>query len=106
MGDFLQWTINPLYFDLTLGGGRPSVNVAGNILERISSTGELLFAWNALDRLDIGSADPLILRDLSDADELGFTHANAIHGSADRSLLIRLLHPCRAIKRDRTGSIV
>src|SRR5260370_42554119 len=105
MGDFLQWTINPLYFDLTLGGGRPSVNVAGNILERISSTGELLFAWNALDRLDIGSADPLILRDLADADDLDFTHANAIDVSADGSFLISLRHLSQVIKVARSESI-
>jgi len=105
-GDVLLMAINTRYMDLTPWGGRASVNVAGNILERISSTGELLFAWNALDRLDIGSADPLILRDLADADDLDFTHANAIDVSADGSFLISLRHLSQVIKVDRSGSIV
>ncbi len=105
-GDALLMAINMRNMDLTPWGGRPSVAVYGNILERISSTGELLFAWNALDRLDIGSTDPLILRGLPDADQLDFTHANAIDISADGSFLISLRHLSQVIKVDRSGSIV
>jgi hypothetical protein len=104
-GDALLMAINTRNMDLTPWGGRPSVDVSGNILERISPTGQLLFAWNALDRLDIGSADPLILRDLADADELDFTHANAIDLCADGSYLISLRHLSQLVKVDRSGSI-
>jgi hypothetical protein len=104
-GDALLMAINTRNMDLTPWGGKPSVDVSGNILERISPTGQLLFTWNALDRLDIGSADPLILRDLADADELDFTHANAIDLCADGSYLISLRHLSQLIKVDRSGSI-
>ncbi len=104
-GDALLMAINTLNMDLTPWGGKPSVNVLGNILERISPTGQLLFAWNALDRLDIGSTDPLILQNLADADQLDFTHANAIDVSADGSYLISLRNLSQIIKVNRSGSI-
>src|SRR5260370_38758315 len=90
---------------LTPWGARPPVKSPANILERISSPAGLLSAWNALARLDIGSADPLILRDLADADDLDFTHANAIDVSADGSFLISLRHLSQVIKVDRSESI-
>jgi len=104
-GDAVLMSINSRTMDLTPWGGRPSVNVLGNILERISPTGQLLFAWNALDRLDIGSADPMILRDLADLDELDFTHANAIDVSSDGSYLISFRHLSQLIKVTQSGSI-
>src|SRR5262249_33219727 len=63
-GDALIMAINTRDMDLTPWGGDKSVSVLGNILERISPNGELLFAWDALDWLEIGSADPLILQGL------------------------------------------
>ncbi len=105
-GDSLLMSINSRTMDLTPWGGKPSVNVLGNILERISPNGQLLFAWNALDRLDIGSADPLILQELSDLDEFDFTHGNAIDFTSDGSYLISFRHLSQLIKVDQSGSIV
>jgi len=105
-GDALLMAMNSRNMDLTPWGGQPSVLVVGDILQRISPTGELVFAWDALDRLDIGSTDPLITQNLADADSLDFTHANAIDVSADGSYLISLRNLSQIIKVNQSGSIV
>jgi len=105
-GDALLMANNSQSMDLTPWGGRPSVVVFGDVLQRISPTGGQLFAWDALNGLDIGSTDPLILQDLADADSLDFTHANAIDVSADGSYLISLRNLSQVIKVNQSGSIV
>jgi hypothetical protein len=105
-GDAVLLSINYRTMDLTPWHGKPSVTVFGNILERISPTGELLFAWNALDHLDIGSTDPLILDGIADADELDFTHANSIDLTSDGSYLISLRHLSQLLKLNQSGAIV
>ena len=105
-GDALLMAINSRTMDLTPWGGQPSMPVFGNILERISPTGELLFTWDALDRLDVGSTDPLIIQNLANENSLDFTHANAIDVSADGSYLISLRNLSQIIKVNQSGSIV
>jgi len=105
-GDALLMAMDSRTMDLTPWGGQPSVLVVGDILQRISPTGELVFAWDALDHLDIGSTDPLIIQNLADADSLDFTHANAIDVSADGSYLISLRNLSQIIKVNQSGSIV
>ncbi|HME91297.1 MAG TPA: arylsulfotransferase family protein, partial [Myxococcaceae bacterium] len=105
-GDALLYANNGRNMDLTPWGGQPSVDVYGNILERISPNGQLLFAWNTLDQLDIGSADPLILQGLPDAASLDFTHGNAIDVMADGAYMMSFRHLSQLIKVDHTGSIV
>jgi hypothetical protein len=105
-GDAVIMSINSRTMDLTDLGGGPAVTVLGNILERISSTGQLLFAWNALDRLDVASTDPSILAGLPGSDILDFTHANAVDISADGSYLISFRNMSQVIKVNQTGSIV
>jgi hypothetical protein len=105
-GDAVLFAINTRNMDLTPWGGQASVDVYGNILERISGNGQLVFAWNALDRLDIGSADPMILQGLPDAQSLDFTHGNAIDVTADGSYLMSFRHLSQLIKVDRGGEIV
>ena len=105
-GDALLFAIDSRTMDLTQWGGQSSVTVIGNILERISPASELLFSWDALDHLDIGSTDPLILQGLPNADSLDFTHGNAIDVSADGSYLVSLRNLSQVIKVNQSGSIV
>ena len=105
-GDALLMSLNVRTMDLTAWGGGPAVDVVGNILERISPSGQLLFAWNALDRVAIGSTDPVILRDLDpETNVFDFTHANAIDVASDGSYLISLRHLSQILKVTETGSI-
>ena len=105
-GDALLYALNVRNMDLTQWGGQPSVDVYGNVLERISPNGQLLFAWNTLDQLDIGSADPMILQGLPDASWLDFTHGNAIDVMADGAYMMSFRHLSQLIKVDGAGSIV
>ncbi len=106
-GDALLLAINERRMDLSpWGGGRDGI-VLGNILQRLDSSGRLLFSWDALDRLSIGATDPLVLSQLTEDSTLDFTHANAIDVTEDGNYLVSLRHLSQVIKIDsQSGDII
>lgn len=70
--------------DLTASGGLASAEVTGTVIQHVSRTGALLFAWNAFDHFDI--------TDLDLQSRLGpvvnWTHGNALDIDAQGHLLV------------------
>jgi len=106
-GDALIMAINQTTMDLRPWGGSSRGTVLGNILQRVDADGQVLFSWNALDRLSIDATDPLALSQLTEASTLDFTHANAIDLTADGNYLVSMRHLSQIIKIDsQNGDII
>jgi hypothetical protein len=106
-GGALIMSINQAPADLSPWGGRCDGTAAGNVLQRLTSDGQLAFAWNAFDHLSITATDPLILRNIGpDGGYLDFTHGNAIDQTQQGNYLLSLRHLSQVIEVDRnTGEI-
>lgn len=106
-GDALLMSINQTTMDLRPWGGSSHGTVLGNILQRVDVDGQLLFSWNALDRLSIDATDPMVLGQLTEASPLDFTHGNAIDLAADGNYLVSMRHLSQIIKIDsQNGDII
>jgi hypothetical protein len=106
-GDALLMATNWRTMDLTAWGGTTDQKVYGNILQRVSPSGEVVFAWDFLDHFSINQADPLILKTLTPDSEFDFTHANAIDVMADGNYLVSMRHLSQVIKIDSsTGDLL
>jgi hypothetical protein len=101
-GDALIMAINYRVMDLSPWGGPQAGTVFGNVLQRLTPAGNVVFAWDFLDHLSIESTDRLILNQLTPDSELDFTHANAIDVTADGNYLVSMRHLSQVIKIDST----
>ena len=89
--------------DLSAYGGVAAAHVTGTVVQRIASTGGLLFQWSPFDYFAITDLEPASRTGVS----VNWTHGNAIDLTADGDLLVsfRSLNEVTRIST-ATGSVV
>lgn len=89
--------------DLSSIGGVPTARVAGTVVQRVGTTGELRFQWSPFDHFEI--------TDLAPTDRAGpnvnWTHGNALEIDTDGNLLVSFRSLGEITKIDtRTGAVI
>jgi hypothetical protein len=103
-GDALLFGLTRTTMDLSSYGGYSAATVVSDVLERVTPSGELAFAWNARDALDIGNVDPEATN--LKAAVVDFTHGNAIDVMTDGNYLLSLRGLSQVIKIDATTGAI
>jgi hypothetical protein len=103
-GDALFFGIKSRTMDLREIGGRQDATVLGNVLQRMSSTNQLLFQWDTFEHLPaIDDLDPLI--DPTGA-IVDWTHANALDVAADGNYLVSFRNLSQVVKIDAHSGVI
>ncbi len=90
--------------DLSASGGSPTAQVVGNVLERVDSTGHVVFLWNAFDHLAVTDIDPSISLGTAVVD---WTHSNAVEVDEDGNYLVSSRNLSEVTKIDsHNGNVV
>jgi hypothetical protein len=99
--------------DLTPYGGQPNTPVLATVLQRVSSTDELLFSWDPFDHLSVSSIDSSISLTATvpvgttiTTPAVDWTHGNAIEVADDGNYLVSFRNISAVVKIDSTSGQV
>jgi hypothetical protein len=91
--------------DMTPFGGIAGASVVGDVLQRVTSDGRVVFSWDAFKHLSYENIDRVSTN--LGAAVVDFTHANAVDVMQDGSYLLSLRNLSQALKIDpTTGEIL
>lgn len=86
-------------------GGNPNANVAGNVIQHIDQSGNVLFQWRSWDHMEITDCDTRFVN--LTASYIDYVHANAISFDFDGHILLSSRHLNEITKINSTsGDII
>jgi outer membrane protein assembly factor BamB len=100
-GDVLLFGLDELTGqNLSHLGGPSYTTIVGDVVERITSAGEVTFAWDSLQHLSIDNID--LISTTLDRPAVDFTHGNSIDVMDDGNYLVSFRDMSQVIKLDST----